>query len=113
MRVKRGITKRKKHNKVLKATKGYRGTYSRLYRRAKEALLHAGEYSNAHRRARRGQKRQEWIKIISAGLHDTGVSYNKFMSGLQQSGIQLDRKVLSEIAQKAPEDFAKLVKKVS
>ncbi len=113
MRIKRGITKRKKHNKVLKATKGYRGTYSRLYRRAKEALLHAGEYSHAHRRARRGQKREEWIKIISAGLHSTGISYSKFMAGLKKSGIELDRKVLSEMAQRAPEDFAQLVKKVS
>lgn len=113
MRVKRGTTKNKKHNKTLKAVKGYRGTYSKLYKRAREALLHAGQYNFAHRRARRGQKRQEWIIIISAGLYNTGTSYNQFISGLTKNGIELDRKVLAEMAQQAPADFAQLVKKVS
>lgn len=110
MRIKRGQSKKQKHKKVLKQAKGYRMTYSRLYRRAKEALLHAGQYSFAHRRARRSQKREEWIKIISAALHSSGVSYNKFFAGLKSKNIVLDRKVLAEIAQQAPADFAKIVK---
>jgi large subunit ribosomal protein L20 len=110
MRIKRGTTKKQKHNKVLKAAKGYYGSYRRLYRRAKEALLHAGAYSMAHRRRRRSEMRKEWIRVISAALSGTDVSYNRFMHGLGQNKIQLDRKVLAEIAQYNPEHFTELVK---
>lgn len=109
MRVKRGTTKRQKHTKVLKSTKGYRGSYHRLYRRAREAMLHAGAYSFAHRRRRRSEMRKQWIRIISAGLHGTGVSYSKFVNGLQTHQIDLDRKVLAELAQTNPGHFSQLV----
>lgn len=113
MRIKRGLAKTRKHKKVLEATKGYRMSYHRLFRRAHEAYMHAGTYSHAHRRARRGQMRNEWIKIISAGLSQTGVSYNKFIHGLHAKNIDLDRKVLAEIVQRSPEQFADLVKQAT
>ena len=113
MRVKRGVTKRQRHKKLLKAAKGYRATYSKLYKRAHEAYMHAGQYSMIHRRHRRGQMRNQWIKIISAGLTGTDISYSKFIGGLKKNNIELDRKVLAEIAQTNPAHFAKLVEQVS
>jgi large subunit ribosomal protein L20 len=109
MRIKRGLAKHKKHVKVLKAVKGFRQSYSKLYRRAKEALLHAGQYSFAHRRARRAQFRKDWIKIIGAGLSSTGISYSKFFHNLQQKQVEVDRKILAEIAQVDPEGFQQIV----
>lgn len=111
MRVKRGTTKKQKHKKVLKQTKGYRASYHKLYRRARESLLHAGQYSYEHRRRRRSQMRKSWIKIISAGLHGTNVTYSKFIDGLRKNKIELDRKVLAEIVQTNPEHFQLLVQK--
>lgn len=113
MRIKRGLVKAQKHKKVLKAAKGYRQSYSKLYRRAKEALLHAGSYSFAHRRHRRAQMRREWIKIIAAGLSGSGVSYSSFIHGLKKNEINLDRKVLAELAQSQPEHFSEIVKQAS
>lgn len=113
MRIKRGVQKHRHHRKVLASTKGYRMSYNRLYRRAVEASLHAGQYSFIHRRKRPAQMRKDWIKIISAGLVGTGLSYNRFISGLKQKDIELDRKVLAEIAQTYPEHFAQLVKQVA
>lgn len=109
MRIKRGHTKRQKHNKVLKATKGYRMSYSRLYRRALEAFKHAGSYSFAHRRHRRGQMRGDWIKIIAAALTSQQVSYKDFVAGLRKNQIALNRKMLAEMAQVSPEHFAEVV----
>lgn len=111
MRIKRGLAKQRKHAKVLKAAKGYRMSYSKLYRRAKEALAHAGQYSYAHRRRRHSQMRDQWIKIISAGLSadNSGISYSKFIAGLHKNNIELDRKVIAEIAQSNPTDFSELV----
>lgn len=109
MRIKRGTTKRRKHNKVLKATKGYRMSYSRLYRRALEAFKHAGSYSYGHRRQRRGQMRNDWIKIIAAGLSATQVGYKDFVAGLRKNQIVLNRKMLAEMAQVHPEHFAQVV----
>lgn len=112
MRIKRGETKRAKKQKVLKLTKGYRMSYSKLYRRAKEALLHAGQYSYAHRKHRRAQMRNEWIKIIAAGLAGTEMSYSKFINALKIKKIELDRKVLAEMAVNSPESFKSLVETV-
>ncbi len=109
MRVKRGTTKKSKHNKVLKSTKGYRLSYNNLYRRAKEAMAHAGQYSYAHRRRRKSQKRTEWIKIISAGLVGTDLTYGEFINKLNKSDLGLNRKMLSELAIENPEQFAKIV----
>ncbi len=109
MRIKRGLNKKARHNRVLELTKGYRGSYSKLYRRAREAVLHAGQYNYAHRQARPAQFRKQWIKIISAGLSGTGVSYNGFVSGLDKKNIELDRKVLADIAQSDPKSFSAIV----
>lgn len=109
MRVKRGINKKRKHKKLLKQAKGYRLTYSKLYRRAKEAVGHANQYSFQHRKRRKSEKRTEWIKTISAGLTQSGVSYKDFISALAKQNIILDRKVLAELAMQRPDAFAKLV----
>ncbi len=109
MRIKRGKTKHQRHKKVLEQTKGFRMSYNRLYRRAKEALLHSGQYSMAHRRRRRSQMREQWIQIIAAGLHTSGMSYSKFMGRLKQKEIILDKKILAEIAQSNPDHFQQLV----
>ncbi len=112
MRIKRGTTKNRRHKKILSLTKGYRMSYGKLYRRAKEAVLHAGQYSYAHRRHRRADLREEWIKTISAALSPSGLSYSKFIGGLKKSNINLDRKVLAELAINSPEKFNKLVEEV-
>ncbi len=112
MRIKRGKAKKQKHKKVLKAAKGYRLSYSKLYRRAKEATLHAGDYSAKHRRHLRSQKREEWIKTISAMLAGSGVSYNKFISALKGSKIDIDRKNLASMAVDHPEHFQALLEEV-
>ncbi len=109
MRIKRGLAKHNKHKRVLELTKGYRMTYNRLYRRAIEASLHAGQYSMIHRRHRPAQMRRQWIKTIAAGLFGTGISYSKFISGLKQNKIELDRKVLADMASFTPKHFAQVV----
>ncbi len=113
MRVKRGKVKRKKHKKVLKATKGYRLSYSKNYRRAKEAVLHAGQYSYAHRKKRIGDFRKLWIQRISGALNDYNLSYSKFMYLLKKNKIELNRKMLSELALDNPEAFGAVVREVS
>jgi large subunit ribosomal protein L20 len=112
MRVKRGKVKKRKHKKVLKQAKGYRLTYSKLYRRAKEALLHAGEYSYAHRRKRRGQFRRLWIKRINAALTPYDIKYSVFINKLKNKNISLDRKILAGLALDYPDVFETIVKKV-
>jgi large subunit ribosomal protein L20 len=109
MRIKRGTFKRNYRKKILKLAKGYRMTYSRLYRRAKEAVLHAGQYSYAHRRHRGAQMRSEWIKIISAGLISSGMSYSQFVAALKAKNVMLDRKSLANIAINSPEHFQQVV----
>lgn len=113
MRIKRGTVKNRKHKKMLKQAKGYRMTYSKLFRRAKEAVWHAGSYSYGHRRHRKSQKRREWIETISAGLAGSGVSYSKFVGELKKNNIEIDRKNLAVMAVDRPEHFAELVKSVS
>jgi len=109
MRIKRGTTKNQKHKKILKLAKGYRMTYSKLYRRAKEAVRHAGQYSYAHRKHRGSQMREQWIEVISAGLSKHGVSYSTFISALKKQNIELDRKVLAELAVYSPAHFDSIV----
>ena len=115
MRIKRGIIKNRRHKELLKSTKGYRMSYNRLYKRAKEAAMHAGQYSYAHRRHRRGDMRTQWIKIISAGLAntDTKLSYSKMIGAMAKQNIGLDRKVLAELAQTQPAHFNQLVKQLA
>lgn len=112
MRIKRGKTKRSKHKKVLKLAKGYRLTYSKLYRRANEALLHAGQYSFNDRKKRQNQFRSLWIKRINAALSNEDLSYSEFMHRLKKSNIDLDRKSMAALALDYPEVFKEVVVKV-
>lgn len=113
MRVKRGKSKTKKHKKVLKKAKGYRLTYSKLYRRAKEALLHAGQYSYNHRKKRGNDFRRLWIQRINGALDSYDMSYSKFIGALKKEKIDLNRKMLSEIALNRPEIFEEIVEQVN
>lgn len=113
MRVKRGTTKKQKHKKVLKAAKGYRMSYSKNYRRAIEAVAHAGQYSFAHRRRRSSQMRNENIKIISAALANFNIAYSSFISMLRAKNIEINRQVISTLANFHNESFSKLVSEAS
>ena len=111
-RVKTGTTRRAHHKKILKTTKGYRMTKSRLYKVAREASLHAGAYAFAGRRKKKGQFRSLWIKRINAGLQTTGsaLSYSKFIRALIDQKITLNRKMLAFLAVKQPNTFQTVVK---
>lgn len=98
MRVKRGTTKKRRHNKVLELTKGYRMTNSKLFRRAKDALMHAGEYNYAHRKKRASQFRTVWIQRINAVCRQEGTKYSLFTANLKAAGVKLDKKILSLLA---------------
>ena len=108
-RVKRGVTARARHKKVLKLTKGHRASKHLLYRRAHESMLHALSYAYRHRRERKGDMRSLWIVRIGAASREQGVSYSQFMHGLKLAGIELDRKVLADLAMNEPAAFAQLV----
>lgn len=111
-RVKTGPQRRRKHKKILKATKGYRGTRSKLIKRAKEAYLRAGEHAFAGRRIRKRDARRLWIQKINAALTPHELKYSEFIKLLKNKSIELDRKVLSEIAKDDPKTFEHIVKKV-
>ena len=108
-RVKSGPTKRHRHKKVLELTKGHIGTKRRLYRRAHESMMHSLSYSYAHRKERKGDMRRLWIARINAATRLNGLSYSRFIQGLSNAGIELDRKVLAELAVSDPAAFAQLV----
>ena len=105
-RVKGGPRERRRHKKVLRQTKGHHGVRNRLYRRASESRLHALSYAYAHRRERKGDMRRIWIQRINAAARLHGVSYSRLMHGLKQAEIEIDRKVLAELALHDPEGFA-------
>lgn len=107
-RVKKGITKKQKHKKILKAAKGYYGGRSKLVRTAKEAVMHAGSYAYSGRKQRKQQKRTLWITKINAALGEE-LAYKDFIAGLKKQKIELDRKVLADIAETDPKAFQKLV----
>lgn len=109
-RVKKGITKRAKHKKILESAKGYRGARSKLVRTAKEAVMHAGSYAYNGRKERKQQARRLWITKINAALGEE-VSYSQFIFDLKEKGIEIDRKILADIAEKDPDTFAKFVVK--
>ena len=94
-RVKRGVSARQRHNKILRLTKGHRGTNHRLYRRAHESMLHALHYSYEHRRERKGDMRRLWIVRLGAAARSHGLSYSQLMYGLRLANVGLDRKVLA------------------
>ncbi len=107
-RVKRGTTRRDRRRKVLKLASGFRGTKSKLYRSAKESVDKALKYSMRDRRVRKRDFRRLWIVRIGAAAKLNGISYNRFISGLKKSGVELDRKILADLAVRDPEAFAKL-----
>ena len=97
-RVKRGVTARARHKKVLDAAKGYRGRRSTVYRIAKEAVMKAGQYAYRDRRQRKRQFRALWIARINAAARELGMNYSNFMNGLKKANIEVDRKVLADLA---------------
>lgn len=112
MRVKRGITSRAKHRKVLRTTKGFRMTKRRLIKVAREAHLHAGEYAFAGRKLRKRDFRTLWIMRISEALKSKNINYSTFINLLKKSNIQLDRKILAHLVLEEPDTFFFIVDKV-
>jgi large subunit ribosomal protein L20 len=108
-RVKRAVHGRKHHRAILEEAKGYYGNKSRTFRAANEAVMHAGRYAYRDRRARKGDFRKLWIQRINAGARANGMSYSRFINGLHNAGIELDRKVLSDIAVTDAAAFTQLV----
>ncbi len=109
-RVKRGVNAAKKRREILEHASGYRGQRSRLYRKAKEQVLHSFQYSYNDRRKRKGDFRQLWITRINAAARAHGMTYNRFVQGLRVAGVDVGRKVLAEIAVTDDAAFTALVK---
>ena len=107
-RVKRGVTARRHHKKILELTKGHKGQRHRLFRRANESLIHAMEYSTRDRYDRKGLFRRLWIQRINAAVRPLGLSYSQFIHGLNLAGVTLDRKVISDLAIRDEAAFASL-----
>ena len=97
-RVKRGVIARARHKKVLKAAKGYRGRRKNVYRVAKQAVMKAGQYAYRDRRQKKRQFRTLWIARINAGARECGLTYSRFMNGLKKAAVEVDRKVLADLA---------------
>ena len=110
-RVKRGVTSHAKHKKVLKQVKGQYGRRKNTIRVAKQAMEKAMQYAYRDRRTKKRDFKSLWIQRINAGVRAEGLTYSKFINGLNKSGIQLDRKILAEIAYDNPEAFKTIVKK--
>ena len=108
-RVKRGVTTHRRHKKVLAMTKGHRATKHSLYRRAHESMLHSLSYAYAHRRERKGDMRRLWITRINAASRAQGMSYGRLIDGLRKADVEIDRKMLADMAVREPEAFASLV----
>jgi large subunit ribosomal protein L20 len=109
-RVKRSVNAQKKRREVLEQASGYRGQRSRLYRKAKEQLAHSFTYSYRDRRARKGEFRKLWIQRINAAVRAEGMTYNRFIAGLRAAGVEVDRKILADLAVTDSAAFAALVK---
>ncbi|GAA0036883.1 MULTISPECIES: 50S ribosomal protein L20 [Brevibacterium] len=109
-RVKRAVNAHKKRRVILDRASGYRGQRSRLYRKAKEQVIHSLVYSYRDRRARKGDFRRLWIQRINAGARANGMTYNRFIQGLKAAGIEVDRRMLAELAVNDAATFAHLVK---
>lgn len=112
MRIKRGVTARAKHRKMLTATKGMQHARTRSYRLAKQAVTRALEYAYRDRRNKKRDLRSLWITRINAAARENGTTYAKLMNGLKTKGIELDRKTLAELAAREPAAFAAIVKSV-
>ena len=109
-RVKRAVQGRKRRKAVLEQAQGYYGNKSRTFRAANEQVMHSLQYAYRDRRARKGDFRKLWIQRINAGARQHGMSYSRFMAGLQRADVELDRKVLADLAVRDPGAFAGLVK---
>ena len=109
-RVKRAVHSKKKHRAVLKQARGYYGNKSRTFRAANEQLLHSGQYAFRDRRARKGQFRRLWIQRINAAVRAEGLTYSQFMHGVKLAGIELDRKVMADLAMNEAGAFSSIIK---
>jgi large subunit ribosomal protein L20 len=107
-RVKRGVTARRRHKKIIALAKGHKGQRHRLFRRANESVLHALDYSTRDRRDRKGQFRQLWIMRINAAVRPHGLSYSQLIHGLTKAGVNIDRKVMADLAVRDAAAFAAL-----
>ena len=110
-RVKRGVQAHRRHKKILKLAKGYYGARSRVFRVAKQAVIKAGQYAYRDRRQRKRQFRQLWIARINAGARVNGLSYSRFINGLKLASVEVDRKILADLAVNEKGAFAALVEK--
>ena len=108
-RVKGGRTAHRRHKKVLALTKGHRATKHSLYRRAHESMLKSLSYAYRHRRERKGDMRRLWILRVNAASRAQGLTYGQFMDGLRKSGVEINRKLLADMAVREPESFANLI----
>ncbi len=109
MRIKTGVTAHHRHKKVLALTKGQRASRHSWYRRAHESMLHSLSYAYAHRRERKSDMRRLWITRINAAAQANGISYSRFINGLRRASIEIDRKMLADLAVRQPDAFTKLV----
>ncbi len=107
-RVKRGVTTHRRHKKILKLAKGYRGSKSKLYRVANEQVMKSGNYAYAHRKLKKREFRQLWIARINAAARDNGTTYSRMVHGLKLAGIDINRKVLADLAISDPQGFTEL-----
>jgi len=110
-RVKRGVTARAKHKKVLSEAKGYYGARSKIYRVAKQAVIKAGQYAYRDRRQKKRHFRALWIARINAGARECGLSYSRLVNGLKKAGVEIDRKMLADLAVFDKAAFASLAEK--
>jgi len=108
-RVKRGVPAHKRHKKVIALAKGQRGTRHALYRRANEAMLHSLSYATRDRRDRKGDMRRLWIMRINAGAREHGLSYSRLIEGLRLAGVEVNRKMLADMAVADPQGFSRVV----
>jgi large subunit ribosomal protein L20 len=108
-RIKRGVTSHRRHKKVLTLTKGHHGTKHRLIKRANESMIKSLAYAYAHRRERKGDMRRLWILRVNAACRAQGITYSRFMDGLKKSGMEINRKMLADMAVREPESFSSLV----
>jgi len=110
-RVKRGVTARARHKKVLALAKGFRGRRNNVFRIAKQAVMKAGQYAYRDRRAKKREFRRLWIARINAASRSLGLTYSKFIAGIKKASIEIDRKVLADMAVNDPAAFASIVEK--
>jgi len=112
-RVKRGVTARARHKKIIDMAKGHKGQRHRVFRRANESVLHALDYAYKHRRERKGDFRKLWIARINAAARLNGTTYSRLIDGLAKANIIIDRKMLADLAVREPQAFAKLAQQAT